>query len=828
MVKVMFSARLLLLAVLLIGYTQIMGQKDTEKPRVIVLTDIENEPDDAMSLVRFLTYSNQWDVEGLVATTSIHQKNKTAAWRIREILAAYAKVRENLLQHEPGYPTADHLQSVVKEGRKDYGMNAVGEGMDSPGSEGIIAAVDRDDQRPVWVLVWGGPNCLAQALWKVQNTRSPEEVIKFVSKLRVYTISDQDDSGPWIRKTFPYLFYIASPGFHPFGGYHNSTWTGISGDRFHGRFAGGNFSIVDNPWLDKHVRSKGPLGAEYPQTTFIMEGDSPSFLFLINNGLGNPEHPDWGSWGGRYEFYQPRTEKWFFQAETRPLWNNAQDEVLGADNNWHTSNKATIWRWRTAYQNDFAARMDWTIKSYKDANHPPLAKLNHDAQLAAKVGDRIELSAEGSTDPDGDPLTYKWFYYAEPGSFTISSGRTGAPLKIENADQANAWFTVPKTQRAGTLHIILAVTDQGELPLTRYKRVIINVSPDEKVGQASNYLDLNWKKVATQMPAAWYGSAEAKLVAENILLSQKDIGGWAKNKPYHHLFSTAEKADFVRKKAEWGATFDNDATIAELRFLAKVHSHLDDARYQQAFEKGLNYILISQYENGGWPQFYPVRKGKSVSYSSHITYNDDAMVNVMLLLKDIINNDEAFSSLQISSKTKVEAQKAFDKGIQCILSTQIRVNGEPTVWCAQHDEKTLAPAKARKYELESFSGSESVDVALLLMQIDHPSKEVLAAVDGAVKWFENHKIEGIRLEKEMDGDGKENRIVVEDKNALPLWGRFYDLETGKPFFCDRDGIKKSSMAEIGHERRNGYSWYTGAPAKLLKKYPKWKKEVSLK
>ena len=185
-----------------------------DKIRVFVLTDIENEPDDAQSLVRFLTYANQWDVEGLVATTSIHLKNKTAAWRIKEIVQAYGEVRDNLELHVPGYPDAEYLFSVVAEGLPVYGMEGVGELKDSSGSELLIKAVDKDDPRPLWVVVWGGPNVLAQALWKVKHSRSEVEVERFVSKLRVYTISDQDDSAPWIRKTFPGLFYIVSPGFH--------------------------------------------------------------------------------------------------------------------------------------------------------------------------------------------------------------------------------------------------------------------------------------------------------------------------------------------------------------------------------------------------------------------------------------------------------------------------------------------------------------------------------------------------------------------------------------------------------------------------------------
>ena len=265
---------------------------------MFVLTDIENEPDDAQSMVRFLTFSNQFDVEGLVATTSIHQRDKTAAWRIREIVEAYGKVRDNLELHEPGYPTAAYLLSVLREGLPAYGMQAVGEGKDSPGSEALVAAADRNDPRPLWVPVWGGPNVLAQALWKVRATRTPDQLERFVSKLRVYTISDQDDSGPWLRKTFPGLFYIVSPGVGAAGAYHHATWSGISGDRFSGRFAGADFSIVDNPWLDANVRRKGPLGAQYPHTEYLMEGDTPSFLYLFPNGLGDPAHPDWGSWGG--------------------------------------------------------------------------------------------------------------------------------------------------------------------------------------------------------------------------------------------------------------------------------------------------------------------------------------------------------------------------------------------------------------------------------------------------------------------------------------------------------------------------------------------------
>jgi hypothetical protein len=355
----------------------------------------------------------------------------------------------------------------------------VGEGKDSPASELLIKSVDKNDPRPIWVPVWGGPNVLAQALWKVKKARSKEELARFVAKIRVYAISDQDDSGPWIRKEFPELFYVVSPGFNNGGAYHYATWSGISGDNFHGRFAGADFTTVTNEWLDKNVRKKGALGAEYPHWEYLMEGDTPSFLNLIGNGLSDPEHPEWGGWGGRYELYTPRMQKWYLYPETRPIWTDATDEVFGSDSRWHSGNHETIWRWREAFQHDFAARMDWTILPVEKANHPPVVKVGHEIRLVAKPGERINLDAKKSSDPDGDALSYKWFFYNEAGSFPVSSATSGQPIEIRNFDQSQAWFEVPVSRvmapGTGTIHIILAVTDHGTPRLTRYQRIIVNV-----------------------------------------------------------------------------------------------------------------------------------------------------------------------------------------------------------------------------------------------------------------------------------------------------------------------------------------------------------------
>ncbi len=314
------------------------------KPRVIVLSDIGNEPDDQMSLVRLLVYSNELEIEGLIASTSTWQKTATHPETMRKLIEAYGQVRPNLLLNAPGWPEAQELLNGVYAGQTGYGMAATGEGKSSEGSRAIARALEREDSRPLWISVWGGTNTLAEALQDLRASKKPEEVERLVSKLRVYSISDQDDAGAWLRREFPSLFYVVMPSTQDGGDYYHATWTGISGDRFYRNGEGADFSRVSNEWLEKNIRAKGPLGKFYPRFLFIMEGDTPSFLGLIDNGLNAYRRPDWGGWGGRYVYRQP-------PGETHPIWTeggdeffraSSQDTVVGVDGKEHTSDQATI------------------------------------------------------------------------------------------------------------------------------------------------------------------------------------------------------------------------------------------------------------------------------------------------------------------------------------------------------------------------------------------------------------------------------------------------------------------------------------------------------
>lgn len=453
-------------------------QTESHKPRVIVATDIGNEPDDSESMVRLLVYANEFDIEGIIACTSTWLRNEVHLELIRERILAYQKVLPNLQIHARGYPDAHGLLERSLAGVPLYGMQGTGRGMDTAASQLIIDAVDRPDPRPVWVLLWGGAADLAQALWRVRRERSAKEVAQFVAKLRVYASSDQDDAGLWIRITFPRLFYIVS--IHAFGCYGRATFPGISSLRARGA----DPSMVTREWLAGNIQNKGPLGAVYPSPAYIMEGDSSTILYLIPNGLGSPEHPNWGSWGGRYGFVAP----------DYGLWTDIDDTVEGYDSVPVTDNKATIWRWRTAFQNDFLARMIWSVTPvYEQANHNPELVLNGiggkaPIRLSATAGEAVKLSARGSSDPDGNRLAYRWWQYRE-----ATRNLNPPVLEIAGAASEEAIIVAPQaTQPAPNVavpdqceyHVILEATDDGSPPLKSYRRAVITVPTADAAREA--------------------------------------------------------------------------------------------------------------------------------------------------------------------------------------------------------------------------------------------------------------------------------------------------------------------------------------------------------
>lgn len=440
--KTIFSSILILLV---LG-SQIFAQGTQLKPRIINMTDLGADPDDEQSMVRFLVQSNEYDVEGLIVTTGCWKKSQSNINMLNSLLNAYGQVVSNLQVHDPDFPSLEYLQSVSVLGQRGYGIRDVGSGKDSPGSELIISAVDEDDPRPVWITFWGGGNTLAQALWKVQNTRTPEELQEFISKIRVYDILGQDNAGTWIAKNFPDLIYIRAKQVYD--------WQ------------------PSDSWLDTHVQNHGALGAAYPDRKYATEGDTPAFMHLFPNGLNNPDEVWQGGWGGRFGRNK--------QSGIRGM--SCMD---GEDQYYDTyymygnaSGNSDISKWSNGYHNDFQARMDWSITSdYSDANHHPIAVVNDDdtkqvLEINAAPGATVDLSAVGSSDPDGDSLIYKWSFYREAGTYL------GRSVTIDNSTTDAPTVHVPSEVDSAEIHIILELSDSGIPSLYAYRRVIIKVHAD--------------------------------------------------------------------------------------------------------------------------------------------------------------------------------------------------------------------------------------------------------------------------------------------------------------------------------------------------------------
>ena len=370
---------------------------------------------------------------------------------------------------------------------------------------------------------------------------------------------------------------------------------------------------------------------------------------------------------------------------------------------------------------------------------------------------------------------------------------------------------------------------------------LLLLCPSTSIGQTRH--PVKFKQMARSEDMEWFATQEARQAADSAMRYQYPCGGWAKNHDWHTLESEEkmkERSSILKQIAKGeslGATIDNGATTHEMMLLAKVYAAAVNDRqvkkkvlkgYRDAFVRGVAYLVEAQYDNGGWPQFYPFKpldKEGHAFYSNHITFNDDAMHNVLVMLRDIYEQQQPYDALRLEPALLNGLRQAFDKGIDCILKCQIKKDGKLTVWCQQHDETTFAPAPARAYELASFTGShETASLLRLLMSLKQPSDSVVQAVTAAVEWLKAHALQDVELQEFTNREGKADRRLVH-KFGSKTWARYYDLNTEEPYVCDRDGVQQPSLEYIGYERRNGYGWYGEAPASIIKKYPKWLKEV---
>ena len=331
---------------------------------------------------------------------------------------------------------------------------------------------------------------------------------------------------------------------------------------------------------------------------------------------------------------------------------------------------------------------------------------------------------------------------------------------------------------------------------------------------------LRWGGTVLRQQPQWYNSDEARAVADSVIQYQSPQGGWPKSTD---LAKPPRTPDDIPPPGRGRAnSLDNEATTLPMAFLARVAHATGESKYQDPFLRGVDYLLAAQYPNGGWPQFWPLRKG----YYTHITYNDGAMIRAMTILRDVASAQPPYDF--VDAQRRAQVAEAVARGIDCILKTQIVQDGKRTTWCAQHDEQTLKPAWARAYEPPSLSGAESVGIVRFLMSVDEPTPEIIAAIEGAVAWFRSVIIKGVRLESIRRDVGRSDRRLVADPDAPPLWARFYELGTNRPLYLDRDSVLRYDFSEISYERRSGYAYHgTWAAALIAREYPAWRQKHKL-
>ena len=322
-----------------------------------------------------------------------------------------------------------------------------------------------------------------------------------------------------------------------------------------------------------------------------------------------------------------------------------------------------------------------------------------------------------------------------------------------------------------------------------------------------------------------YKPTQITAIADNILLFQKNNGGWPKNYDMLAILTEEQKKKLLRVKKELNTTFDNGTSYTHVEYLARVYAVTKIDKYKDACLKGIDYIISAQYKNGGWPQYFPLK----MDYSRCITFNDDVFTGIMQVFKDVLDGKPEYAFVDESIKQKIRT--SFDKGLDCILKTQIKDKNKLTSWCQQYDEVSLQPAWARKFEPPSICNGEGANVVLFLMTINNPDKAVINAIESAVEWFKESEIKGIKV-KTISAPltvfkfrtSNTDKVVVNDPSAPPIWTRYYEIGSHRPLFCNRDSKIVYSLAEVDRERRDGYGWYTTKPKEVLEKYKIWQQK----
>ena len=484
----------LIFTVVFIAVVQLLSAQP-QKHRVIILADMGHDPDEEQQIVHMMVCSNEFDLEGLITVTGrvFNPKKKIKVKDLRphlfhQIIDGYEKVYPNLQQHATGYQSPDYLRSIISTGQTGNGMADTGVGKTSKGAQLIIDAVCKNDPRPLHIIINAGSNTLAQALINYKANHSVDELDAFIRKLRVFENGGQDEAGAWICHNFPQIHWVKSTGQNKsFGGPSNSNLGPHVWQPFPYTTEG------QHEWAKEHIQTNhGALGALYPdrfvyRMHYLEGGGTVPWLSFTTGGLTNPNQPSWGGFSGRYSTEKQlnvpsghaiviEDEKAYYPYKAYTDYDVIKDKWLDTDGTLHNNTYACVWRWRKAMWNDLQARMDWCVQSHEDSNHHPKVVLNGDSSddvltLTTSIGRQIELSAKGSTDPDNDSLSFKWWLYPEAGEYPYHK-----ELTIINEHSLEAGFIVPNDARGKHLHIILEVWDNNSIVrLAAFRRVIIKV-----------------------------------------------------------------------------------------------------------------------------------------------------------------------------------------------------------------------------------------------------------------------------------------------------------------------------------------------------------------